>query len=384
MQRETCVQTIDIGILLSTEGTYSHMAKSALAGARHALAEINADPRYPFQLQARHINPAGNLAAYSEAVSHFIAAGIHHIFGTITSASRKEIIPDLEQHNLLLWYGCPYEGFESSEQVIYLGGCPNQTLIPLLRLALETMGQRAWLIGSNYVWGWESNRIAREVVEAAGGSVVGEKYLHLRHGEVTELVENILDAGVDFVLNNLVGDSSYAFLRALDAACLRRGQRLAVLSCNFTEAEVEEVAPLHAVRLLSCGPFFESVDPVFCARQRQQHGAQRISHYYVGAWRAVKLFADSLRLAGDSRPDALLAALHHQYDETSPGAHAVLAQNNHAMLPCYIAELQQERFQLLHSEPQPVMPDPYLSATDLRQGLPVAMSPARPVLRIVK
>ena len=87
------MQTIDIGILLSTEGTYSHLANSTLLGARHALEEINADPAYPFQLRARHINPAGELAAYSEAVSTFIAHGIRHIFGTITSASRKEIIP---------------------------------------------------------------------------------------------------------------------------------------------------------------------------------------------------------------------------------------------------------------------------------------------------
>ncbi|HDS5087161.1 TPA: regulator, partial [Klebsiella pneumoniae subsp. pneumoniae] len=38
------MQTIDIGILLSTEGTYSHLANSTLLGARHALEEINADP----------------------------------------------------------------------------------------------------------------------------------------------------------------------------------------------------------------------------------------------------------------------------------------------------------------------------------------------------
>lgn len=42
------MQTIDIGILLSTEGTYSHLANSTLLGARHALEEINADPAYPF------------------------------------------------------------------------------------------------------------------------------------------------------------------------------------------------------------------------------------------------------------------------------------------------------------------------------------------------
>ncbi|WP_159210631.1 transporter substrate-binding protein, partial [Klebsiella pneumoniae] len=117
----------------------------------------------------------------------------------------------------------------------------------LLRLALDMFGNRSWLIGSNYVWGWESNRIAREVVEGSGGTVVGEKYLHLRNSNVTELIEAILSTEVDFVLNNLVGETSYAFLRALDEACLRDRRTLAVLSCNFTEAEVAEVAPLRAV-----------------------------------------------------------------------------------------------------------------------------------------
>ena len=83
---------------------------------------------------------------------------------------------------------------------------------------------------------------------------------------MTELIEAILSTEVDFVLNNLVGETSYAFLRALDEACLRDRRTLAVLSCNFTEAEVAEVAPLRAVRLLSCGPFFESVDLDFFAR----------------------------------------------------------------------------------------------------------------------
>ncbi len=174
-------RSTDIGILLSTDGTYRHMATSALAGTQDALAEINQDDGYDFRLQARHINPQARLADYSAGVAQLIGSGVRHIFGTITSASRKEIIPDLEQHNALLWYGSPYEGFESSEQVIYLGGCPNQTLVPLLRLALESFGTRAFLIGSNYVWGWESNRIAREVVAAVDGEITGEKFLHLGH-----------------------------------------------------------------------------------------------------------------------------------------------------------------------------------------------------------
>ncbi len=39
---------------------------------------------------------------------------------------------------------------------------------------------------------------------------------------MTELIEAILSTEVDFVLNNLVGETSYAFLRALDEARLSR------------------------------------------------------------------------------------------------------------------------------------------------------------------
>ncbi|MBF3356858.1 transporter substrate-binding protein, partial [Pseudomonas aeruginosa] len=216
-------RTLPIGLLLSTDGTYRRMARHALAGARDALAEINADPQLDFQLAATHCNPRGELSRYGEATAALMQQGVRHLFGTITSASRKEIIPDLEQQGGLLWYGCPYEGFESSESVLYLGACPNQTLVPLLRYALATFGARGYLIGSNYVWGWESNRIAREVLELAGGRVLGEKYVHLGGTGFAEAIPTLMGQAPSFVLNNLVGESSYAFLRELDAACAQAG-----------------------------------------------------------------------------------------------------------------------------------------------------------------
>ncbi|KAA8999374.1 transporter substrate-binding protein [Affinibrenneria salicis] len=375
---------IDVGILFSTDGTYRYMAESALAGTQHALAEINADPRYDFSLRASHINPGGSLSSYGEGMEQLTGAGVRHIFGTITSASRKEIIPDLEQHDALLWYASPYEGFESSEQVIYLGGCPNQTLLPLLRLALSSFGRRAYLVGSNYVWGWESNRIAREAIGIAGGEVLGEKYLHLGHTVVEDLVNNVIASAPEFVLNNLVGESSYAFLRRLDARCAASGIDLPVLSCNLTEAELSQIGQPQALRLLSCGPFFAGVEPLFCARQRRKYGWRHYSHYYTGAWLAMMLFADAVRQAGSADPQRVREALHAGARQTPLGPLRISAQNNHSWLPCHIAELRDGAFLLLHSESQPVAPDPYLTATDLRAVFAPAVNPTRPVLRIVK
>lgn len=79
--------------------------------------------------------------------------GARHIIGTVTSSSRKEVIPVLEKHGGTLWYALPYEGFEASDHVVYTHACPNQ-LLPLLDWALPTYGARAYLTGSNYMQGW--------------------------------------------------------------------------------------------------------------------------------------------------------------------------------------------------------------------------------------
>ncbi|QWA13242.1 transporter substrate-binding protein [Sodalis ligni] len=377
-------RSIDIGILLSTDGTYRHMATGALAGTQDALAEINQDAGYDFLLRARHINPQARLADYSAGVAQLIGAGVRHIFGTITSASRKEIIPDLEQHNALLWYGSPYEGFESSEQVIYLGGCPNQTLVPLLRLALENFGTRAFLIGSNYVWGWESNRIAREVVTAVNGEITGEKFLHLGHTRVDEVVHSLLAGAPSFVLNNLVGESSYAFLRRLDDICARRHLSLPVLSCNLTEAELSQLGEIRALRLFSCGPFFETADPLFCARQRRRHGPGHYSHYYTGAYLAVLLFARALQQTDSLDPQRICEALYDSDNVTFMGPMKISRRNNHTYLPCHITELRHGVLELIHSEDHCLAPDPYLTLTDLRQPISERLKGAGRPMRIVK
>ncbi|NBF03075.1 transporter substrate-binding protein [Pseudomonas sp. Fl5BN2] len=377
-------RTLEVGLLLSTDCTYKSFGRNALAGALHAIAEINASPGYDFSLRATHVNPRGQLHRYGEGAVQMMQAGIRHLFGAPTSASRKEIIPDLEQNSGLLWYACPYEGFESSENVLYLGPCPNQTLIPLLRYALRAFGCRAMLVGSNYIWGWESNRLAREVLAAAGGEVLGERYFHFGTCVFGELIQNLLAQHPSFVMNNLVGESSYAFLRQLDAACQQAGLRLPVLSCNLTEAELAAVGPVDSLRLLSCGTFFEAVNPTFTQQQRRLHGLHPYSHFYTGAYLSMHLLAQAFAHCGDDAPQAICQTLYQQPQPSVLGPLEVCERNNHCSLPCHIAELQQGRFVLLHSEARALPADPYLTATDLSEFHGLGVVAPTQHLRIIK
>jgi branched-chain amino acid transport system substrate-binding protein len=150
------------------------MGRDARDGAEFALAEISAARQV--RIEPVFYDPHADLAAYLEGARQLLRAGCRHIVGTITSAARKEVIPLVEKHDGLLWYMCPYEGFEANENVIYVGGCPNQHLIPLFEHLIPRFGARPYLVGANYVWGWEMNRLARELINNAAGRNGGRAY----------------------------------------------------------------------------------------------------------------------------------------------------------------------------------------------------------------
>ena len=83
-------------------------------------------------------DPGGVVAAYHTACDDLIREEqVDHIVGCYTSASRKQVIPIVERTERLLWHPARYEGFESSDNVIYVGAAPNHTVVPLVRHMLD-------------------------------------------------------------------------------------------------------------------------------------------------------------------------------------------------------------------------------------------------------
>jgi ABC-type branched-subunit amino acid transport system substrate-binding protein len=250
---------VDIGVLLSRSGMYAALSRASRDGVLRGVEEVNADPNIDVSFRVTERDPDGRLDRYAPLCREILRGSqARHIFGCITSASRKEVIPELERFDGVLWYPVPYEGFEASERVAYMHSCPNQHLLPLLDWALPTLGTRAYLVGSNYIWGWEMAQIAREKIAAAGGQVLGDRYLPIGDTELDHIINDIRALKPDFILNSLVGDSSYAFLARL--AQLKHeaefADGLTVLSCNFTECEID-AAGYAAEGLVSAGPWFE-------------------------------------------------------------------------------------------------------------------------------
>lgn len=369
----------NIGILFSTSGSYAAVGMSMSAGAQLAISEINADPALPVHLSPVVVDPAGVTSAYVDAAQTLLADhGVTHVFGCYTSSSRKEVLPLFEKYDGLLWYPSHYEGFETSENVIYTGAAPNQHILPLARYLLAHHGNRAWFVGSNYVWAWENNRILREALTEADGEVIGERCFPVGEIDFDRLARKIISDRPDFVFNTLIGKSSYAFFQALRAASEAVGidqpSVMPVASCSLSEAELPSIGTAAAGHL-SSSVYFSTInspenDRFVCAWNCRFSHLGQASADAVGTYIGVHLLARAIARGGDSSFAAVRAAARGLQFKAPQGLVTIDPDNLHcAMRPLIGRSTGMGTFDLIYSSPSPVRPDPYLvwsSTADMR------------------
>ena len=119
--------------------------------------------------------------------------------------------------------------------------------------ALQNKGKRFYLIGSDYIFPRTANLIAKDLLRAQGGQLLGERYFPLEESDMAVAVQEISAQHPDFVLNTLNGDSNLHFFRALRAAGIT-SDKVPVFSTSITETGlasmgVDLAAGLHRVEL---------------------------------------------------------------------------------------------------------------------------------------
>lgn len=380
---------VQIGLLFSRSGPYAPLGTAMYAGAMLAIEEVAAAGS-PVILEPVEVDPGGRLAEYFEGARRLLSDGVTHVVGCYTSSSRKEVLPLFEKHDGLLWYPSHYEGFETSDNVIYTGAAPNQHIVPLTRYLLETGRHRAWLVGSNYVWAWENNRIMREAILASGGEVAGERYFPVGETDIEAVVAQILDAAPDFVFNTMIGVSAYAFFRAFRVEAIRRGidqpTTIPIASCSLSEPELACLGPA-ADGHISSSVYFSTVATPSSSRFREAWARRwpelgQTSADAEASYTAVHMLARAISLAGGTEIETVRQALAGVSFNAPQGAVRIDPDNRHAFLWPRIGLSQADgTFRIVAETPAAVKPDPYLVWQGPRDRADVAGAP--PSLRLV-
>lgn len=365
------VEEIPVGLLYSSTGSYAHMGSEMVKGALLAIEEINAAD-FGFRLTPIGADPGGDPERYEAACAEMInRQGVTHLVGCYTSASRKQVLPQLIRSNALLWHPARYEGFEACENIVYVGAAPNQHVVPLARHMIETIGADVFCVGSNYIWTWETNRVLREIVEAAGGAILGERVIALGDTDIAHLVEAILERRPPVIFNTLVGETSYAFFRLWEEARKRHGLDIPILSCSLSEPELKLIGREASIGHTTSSVYFSSVDRPenlsFVERYRRRFGAGRSPFSDAEAsYVCVMLLGRAIGRAGRASVAAVLDAAYKDRFEAPNGAVWLDPANNHCYLTPRIARSRDDfSFDVFWQSEAPVRPDPYLARLDL-------------------
>lgn len=359
-------QPIRVGVLHSLSGSMAMSARPVMESTLMAIDELNAAGG----MLGRSVEPVvrdggSDPTIFAREAERLITVDrVAATFGCWTSSGRKQVKPIVENHQHLLFYPVQYEGLEASPYIVYTGAAPNQQIIPAVTWALDNLGRRLFLVGSDYVFPHTANAIIRHVTAAIGGEIVGEAYAPLGGRDLAGIVDAIARARPDVILNTINGDSNVAFFQALRRAGISPA-KIPTVSFSIAETELATMGVKDFVGDYAAWNYFQSVDSEENRRfveglRRRMGPGTTASDPMEAAYLSVHLWARAVQEAGTTASAAVLEAL---ADESFPAPEGVVhidALTHHTWKTVRIGRVRDDgQFEIVWDSGRPVRPTPF-------------------------
>lgn len=357
------VEPIRVGILHSQKGSLASSEQPVANATRLALEELNANGGILGRpISISYADGASDPAIFAQEAKRLIKEQhVNVIFGCWSSASRKAVIPVLERQKGLLFFPLQYEGLEQSPRVVYTGAVPNQQMVPAIKWALDNLGKRFYLIGSDYIYPHAANTMAKIQIEALGGTVVGTEYVPLGDQLFQQTLDRIKKSEPEVILNTINGDSNQAFFKAI----IKDDIQVKTLSLSASEVEFATMGKALPVGQYACYSYFQSVDSLenrhFVSRYKARFGADAVtSDPMEAAYIGVKLWAQAVKEAGSALPEEVLSNIGGQSIAAPEGLVSVDGTTLHCWKSVRIGRLKEDgQFDIVWSSQSSVRPRPY-------------------------
>lgn len=365
-QYSVAAPSIRIGVLHSLSGSMATSEKPLVDALQLAIEEANATDGIKGQkIEAVVVDCRSDPTYCAQQAERLITKEkVKVLFGCWTSACRKAVKPVVEKYQHLLFYPVQYEGMEQSPNIIYTGAAPNQQIIPAVLWALNELGKRVYLAGSDYVFPRTVNIIIKDILTAQGAVLAGERYLPLGEIAMDELVSDIVKQRPDMVLNTINGDSNIAFFRALDKAGIT-ADKIPVLSFSIAEVELAaKHAPMMAGHYTAWG-YFQSIqspqNQAFVQRFRDRFGQQAVlddpmEASYIG----LHLWVQAAREAGSAEPAQVQRTILRQSLLAPEGVVSLDPATRHLWKMARIGKARSDgQFDIVWDSGRPLEPAPF-------------------------
>lgn len=366
---------IKVGVLHSLSGTMAISEVSVKDAEIMAINEINAKGG----VLGRKLQPviedgASDPTTFAEKAKKLLQKDqVATIFGGWTSASRKAMLPVVEQNNGLLWYPVQYEGMEASPNIFYTGAAPNEQIVPAVDWLLQNKGKSFFLVGSDYVFPRTANKIIKAQLKAKGGTVAGEEYTPMGYTDYSTIINKIKETKPNVIFNTLNGDSNVAFFKQLKSAGITPSQ-IPVMSVSIAEEEVKGIGADNIAGDYVSWNYYQTTNTPqnkkFVEDYKAKYGKNRVTDDPIEAgYNAVYLWAKAVEKAKSTDVSKVKTAAKGLQFNAPEGTVKINGQNQHLWKPVRVGEVQEDGLIKEVYSTAPISPDPYLKTYDWAKGL---------------
>jgi urea transport system substrate-binding protein len=362
-------KTVTVGILHSATGTMAISETGSIQAEKLAIEQINAAGGV-LGRQIKYIQEDGasDWPTFAEKAKKLLVLdNVAAIMGCWTSASRKAVLPIMEQYNGMLFYPTFYEGLEQSPNVVYTGQEATQQILEGINwVAKEKKAKTFFLLGSDYIWPRTSNKIARKHIEKLGLRVVGEEYYPLGNTQFNTVINKIKLKKPDVIFTEVVGGSNVAFYKQLNAAGIDlTEEKPLVLTLSVTEDEVLGIGGENIEGAYASMKYFQSLkndnNKKFVAAFKKRWGEDAVmgdvtQAAYLGPW----LWKAAVEKAGSFDVDKLKESLPGIELTTAPEGYVKIHPNHHLWSKTRIGRARADgQFDVVYESKELIEPNPF-------------------------
>ncbi len=354
--------TIKIGILHSLSGELAISEKPVANAALLAVKEINdAGGILGKKIEAILVDGKSDENIFALQAEELITKqGVAAIFGCWTSASRIMVKNVVEKHNSLLFYPIQFEGLEASNNVVYIGTTPNQQIIPGVTWCIQHLGKKFFLVGSDNIL----HEIIKDTVYAHDGEIVGIEYLALHNKNIEPIIQKIIAAQPDVILNNIEGENNLLFFNALREHGITP-EKIPTMSFSISEPELQIFNITTMTGDYAVWSYFESIDnrenKIFIKKIKSMYGEnETISDAMDAAYFSIYLWKQAAEKAGSVSTDLIRPALGNQAFNSPQGIIHISRKSLHTWSFARVGKIRSDKqFSILWSSQKSIEPMAY-------------------------
>jgi len=358
---------IPVGVLHSLTGPFAEYEKTAVDATLLAIDEINAHGGVlGYSISPIIVDGQSDALIFAQKAEELITKNrVAVIFGCWSSTDRKAVKPIVEKYNNLLFYPVQHEGLEDSMNIAYTSTIPNQQAIPATTWCLQNLGKKIFLIGSDELFPKATNEIIKDTVAISDGTIVGEIYINKKNSNtIPEVIQSIITAKPDVIINTLIGPINFTFYKELREAGVT-SEKIPTMSLCIDEPELQKYGASYMTGDYSSWSHFQSIDRIenklFVEKIKQRYGKDYVvSDAMEAAYFGVYLWAQAVKKAQSYQPKEVIPALKNQAFDAPEGIIYIDDRSLHSWSHASVGKIRSDKqFTIVWSSDKAIPPRSY-------------------------